>query len=95
MTAAAVIAAVVLEDVARSVVKTTDGYVVAGHTRSLDGDVIGNHGDYDYWIVHLNSSLQITWKNPLPTGSVLQRSLSNSMSVVSYDYWATCVLIIL
>ncbi len=46
-----------------SLVTTTDGgYAVCGYTRSNDGDVIGNHGDYDYWIVKLNSAGNIDWQ---------------------------------
>lgn len=34
--------------------ETTDGaYILAGETTSNYGDVIGNHGNYDYWIVKL------------------------------------------
>jgi hypothetical protein len=31
------------------------GYIVAGYSPSNDGDVSGNHGDTDYWVVKLNS----------------------------------------
>lgn len=42
------------KDQARSVQQTTDGgYVIAGGSRSNNGDVTGNHGDYDFWIVKL------------------------------------------
>jgi len=41
-------------DRARSIQQTKDGgYVVAGKSNSNDGDVSGNHGDYDFWIVKL------------------------------------------
>ncbi len=44
-------------DVERSIQQTTDGgYIVAGYTYSIDGDVSGNHGGKDYWIVKLDSS---------------------------------------
>lgn len=29
------------------------GYLVGGQTNSTDGDVTGNNGDHDYWIVKL------------------------------------------
>jgi len=46
--------------------QTTDGeYVVAGYSWSNDGDVIGNHGGYDYWVVKLSSTGIITWKKSL------------------------------
>ncbi|MBI2272117.1 MAG: T9SS type A sorting domain-containing protein [Bacteroidetes bacterium] len=33
-----------------------EGCIVAGSSQSNDGDVTGNHGDYDYWIVKLAST---------------------------------------
>ncbi len=47
--------------------KQTDdgGYIVAGHTQSLNGDVVGNHGDYDYWVLKLDALGNITWKKCL------------------------------
>ena len=46
--------------------KTNDGsYIVACITLSNDGDVIGNHGAWDYWIVKLNSSGNIQWQKTL------------------------------
>lgn len=51
------------EDTPSSVVQTTDGgYAVAGFTASTDGDVTGNHGEYDYWVVRLNSTGTILWQ---------------------------------
>jgi len=53
-------------DVATSIQQTPDdGYIVAGHTFSNNGDVSGNHGDYDQWVVKLNSSGSITWQKCL------------------------------
>ncbi|MFN0213303.1 MAG: T9SS type A sorting domain-containing protein [Saprospiraceae bacterium] len=50
-------------DEAYSVQQTTDGgYIVAGKTFSNDGDVSGNHGDIDYWVVKLNSIGAIEWQ---------------------------------
>jgi len=40
-------------DNAYSIRQTSDGgYIVAGFSGSNDGDVSGNHGSYDYWIVN-------------------------------------------
>ena len=48
------------DDRAFSIQQTTDsGYIVAGKTFSDDGDAIGNHGDYDMWIVKLNKNGEI------------------------------------
>ena len=43
------------DDRASSIQQTLDGgYIVAGYSLSNDGDVSGNNGDYDYWIVKLS-----------------------------------------
>jgi hypothetical protein len=55
-----------LEDVALSVQQTADGgYIVAGYTKSTDGDVTVNHGGFDYWIVKLNATGTIQWQKTL------------------------------
>lgn len=54
------------EDIARSVQPTPDGgYIVAGSTKSSNGDVTSNHGDADAWIVKLSSSGGIQWQKAL------------------------------
>jgi len=53
-------------DVANSVEQTTDsGYILAGQSISADGEITGNHGDYDYWVVKLAS-----WVSPLKSAEV-------------------------
>ncbi|MFA7616312.1 MAG: T9SS type A sorting domain-containing protein [Weeksellaceae bacterium] len=53
-------------DYAHSIQQTADGgYIVAGDSRSNDGDVTGNHGDGDYWIVKLDSTGNIQWQKSL------------------------------
>jgi len=65
------------DDVAESIQQTSDGgFIVAGYSASNDGDVNGNHGNGDYWVVKLDSSGSIVW----------QRSIGGS----SYD-WAYSV----
>ena len=57
--------------------QTNDGgYIVAGYTFSNNGNVSGNHGGYDYWIVKLSNSGNIEWKKCL--------------GGTNYDY-ATCI----
>ena len=42
--------------------QTTDhGFIIAGFTGSYNGDVHGNNGDHDYWVVKLDTNQQITW----------------------------------
>jgi hypothetical protein len=46
-----------------SVQQTTNGgYIVTGTTTSNDGDVSGNHGVDDCWVVKLNSTGSIEWQ---------------------------------
>ncbi len=50
------------QDYARAVQQTSDeGYVVAGYTYSIGGDVGLNHGGCDYWVVKLDGSGEIVW----------------------------------
>ncbi len=67
-------------DIANSVSQTTDGgYIICGTTFSNDGDVSGNHGQTDIWVVKLDAAGSIQWQRCLGgTGfdsgtSVLQR----------------------
>lgn len=53
-------------DFSRSIQQTTDGgYIVAGGTKSNDGDVYGNHGGSDFWVVKLASTGTIQWQKTL------------------------------
>jgi hypothetical protein len=46
-----------------SIEQTTDGgYILASWTDSYDGDVSGNHGVWNIWIVKLNNLGAIQWK---------------------------------
>ena len=49
-----------------SIKQTTDGgFVVAGHTLSNNGNVSGNHGYYDAWVLKLDSIGIIQWQKTL------------------------------
>jgi hypothetical protein len=51
------------DDFARDVQQTSDGgYILTGITLSNDGDVSGNHGQSDAWLVKLNSNGEIQWQ---------------------------------
>jgi predicted NUDIX family NTP pyrophosphohydrolase len=53
-------------ELARSIQQTTDGgYIVAGKAWSNNGDVTGNHGGSDYWVVKLDSIGIIQWQKCL------------------------------
>lgn len=49
-------------DKAASIQNTNDGgFILSGYSRSSDGDVIGNEGFHDYWILKLDVDGNIQW----------------------------------
>ncbi|MBK7571708.1 MAG: T9SS type A sorting domain-containing protein [Bacteroidetes bacterium] len=46
-----------------------DGYIVAGGSYSIDGDVVGNHGSSDFWVFKLDGSTGIL--NPFHSETIL------------------------
>ena len=56
------------------------GYILAGDTKSNDGDVSGNHGASDFWVLKLDSSGGFVWKECLGgTGDEWAMSVSQSI----------------
>ncbi|MCL2011067.1 MAG: hypothetical protein FWG71_11075 [Synergistaceae bacterium] len=54
------------DEIAYSIQQTSDGgYIVAGFTNSNDGDVSGNNGGEDAWVVKLDSAGGIEWQRCL------------------------------
>ena len=50
-------------DVGWDVKETPEGgYIVVGSSSSVDGDVTGNHGYLDYWVVKLSAGGEIEWQ---------------------------------
>lgn len=57
------------DDAVLSIYETRDkGFILGGVTASKDGDVAGNHGGADLWVVKLNSSGAFEWKKALGGG---------------------------
>ncbi len=51
------------DDIAYSIAQTFDGgAIVIGRTSSNDGDVIGNHGSADTWVIKLDSLGNLLWQ---------------------------------
>ncbi|MBL7826420.1 MAG: T9SS type A sorting domain-containing protein [Saprospiraceae bacterium] len=47
-------------------IQTPDGgFIIVGYSRSDDGDVLGQHGDKDAWIIKINASGEILWQRAL------------------------------
>lgn len=64
------------DDEAYSIKQTTDdGFIIAGYSNSNDSDVTGNHGDYDYWVVKLDTIGNIQWQKTLG-GSLVDKAYS-------------------
>ncbi|MEO5673996.1 MAG: T9SS type A sorting domain-containing protein, partial [Chitinophagales bacterium] len=54
------------DEFTESIRNTSDGgYIFAGGCTSSDGDVSGNHGDQDSWVVKLDSLGNIEWQKSL------------------------------
>lgn len=50
-------------DYGYSIKQTADGgYIVAGYSESADGDVTGNHGGGDCWVIKLDTSGVVQWQ---------------------------------
>lgn len=70
-------------DMATGVAALTDGsVVVTGVTASGDGDVSGNHGSDDYWVVRLSPAGKMIWQRPL--GS-MRDDIANSITALPGD----------
>jgi hypothetical protein len=53
-------------EIARSIQQTLDGgYIVSGYTASNNGDVSGNHGATDFWVVKLDAKGNLQWQKCL------------------------------
>ena len=80
------------QDRAYSIQQTTDGgYIVAGWSSSYDGQVIGNHGSDDFWIVKLDSSGNLSWQKSLGGSGrdwafSIQQTTDGGYIVVGYSY---------
>ena len=57
-------------DLLFAALETADGYVLAGLTASNDGDVSGNHGSLDCWVVKLNTAGVLQWQKSYGGSSI-------------------------
>ncbi len=78
-------------DYGREVQQTTDqGYIIVGETASNDGDVSGNHGQTDCWILKLDTAGVIQWQKTLggtgvDIGNSIQQTTDNGFIVAGWS----------
>ena len=78
------------QDRAYSIQQTKEGgYVVAGFSKSNDGDVTGNHGNEDYWIVKIDSNGVLEWQATLggtlsDEAKTIQQTVDNGYIVAGF-----------
>ena len=71
-------------DLGMSINKTNDGgYIISGNTQSNDGDVSGNHGAGDAWVLKINNIGVIQWQKTL--GGSSQEQLMQDITFDSID----------
>ncbi len=70
------------DDEAYSIRQTTDGgYIVAGHSYSNNGDVTGNHGDYEFWVVKLSATVGVNEITVFSEFSVFPNPATNQINI--------------
>ena len=48
-------------DIPSAMARTPDGLVIAASSNSIDGDVVGNQGGFDYWVVKVDLDGNVVW----------------------------------
>ena len=75
-----------------SIIPTDDGgYIYTGVTNSNDGDVSGNHGDDDVWVVKLDNFGNLVWQKcyggtAMETGLVIKKSNDGNYFIGGYTF---------
>ena len=81
------------DDFGLSVLPSSSGYYLFGQTSSNDGDVNGNHGSADFWLLGIDSST-----NPVSTkcfggsgldGAIQMKSCPDGGYILSGEPWST------
>jgi hypothetical protein len=72
---------------AYSIKQSSDGgYIIAGKTRSTDGDVTGNHGGLsDFWIIKLSNYNNVYRINSTITNFQINPNPINNSSIISFS----------
>ncbi len=79
-----------LEESGHSIKQTNDGgYIVVGQANSTDGQVIGQHGGGDYWVIKISSTGVLEWQHCLggsgwDQGSDVVQTGDGGFAVIGY-----------
>jgi hypothetical protein len=69
-------------DFGLSIQQTADGgYVVASTSASNDGDVTGNHGSFDYWVIKLSSTVGVNEVEQINTLNIHPNPTSGAITI--------------
>lgn len=77
-------------DFSNALIETSDGgMAIVAVTKSVDGDVTGNNGAFDLWIIKLNSSGELEWQKALggskgDGGSAIEQASDGSFLIAGY-----------
>ena len=63
------------------------GWLLAAATYSQDGDVSGNHGRYDTWLIELNTVGNLVWQQCY---GGTKDDLPNALLLTQDKHWAIC-----
>lgn len=74
------------DDVASDIQQTADGgYIIAGFSESKGGDVSGNHGDFDYWVVKLGTETLGTSINIKENKILIENPVKDQLNIQGQD----------
>ncbi|WP_407847698.1 T9SS type A sorting domain-containing protein [Chryseobacterium sp. KCF3-3] len=78
-------------DGAKSIQQTSDGgYIIAGLSNSNNGDVLGNHGNTDAWIIKTDNTGTLQWQKSLGgTGNenaeTIRKTVDGGFIIIGYS----------
>ncbi len=78
-----------MNDCANSIRQTADGgFIIAGETYSNNGNVFGNHGSGDYWVVKLNPDITADFGADRTSGSApLNIQFEDRSHITGISFW--------
>ena len=72
------------DDICEDIQLVNGYYLITGSSNSIDGDVSGNHGDYDYWTVKTDTLGNIIWQTSLGGSGVDEASSISYKQGIGY-----------